>query len=169
MPRFCRDAVNVRSRLRSLGDWRETMVSVEDPKAGKRGVVGGWLGFLLLLMMFLGGPFALAAEVQHTAVTDEMLLNAQANTKDWLTYGKDYSNTRYVTSKQINAQNVRTLVPSWVYQTGGPIGSFETTPLVVNAVMYLTTPFNHVIAVDTRTGKQLWRYEHKISGTPILC
>jgi hypothetical protein len=56
-----------------------------------------------------------------------------------------------------------------VYQTGGPIGSFETTPLVVDGVMYLTTPFNHAIALDARTGKQLWRYEHKSGGSPIIC
>jgi glucose dehydrogenase len=145
------------------------MVNVEDPTGGKRGVVAGWLGFLLLLTLFLDGPFALAADVEHTAVTDEMLLNTQADAKNWLTYGKNYSNTRYVTSKQINAQNVRTLVPRWVYQTGGPISSFETTPLVVDGVIYLTTPFNHAIAVDARTGQQLWRYEHKMSHTPIFC
>jgi len=107
---FCRKAVNVGIRLRSLGDWGETMVNVEDPTGGKRGVVAGWLGFLLLLTLFLDGPFALAADVEHTAVTDEMLLNTQADAKNWLTYGKNYSNTRYVISKQINVQNVRILV-----------------------------------------------------------
>ena len=165
----CRNAVNVGIRLRSLGDWGETMVNGDDPKGGKRGVVAGWLGFLLLLILLLNVSFILAAEVQHTAVTDKMLLNTQADAKNWLTYGKHYSNTRYVTSKQINAQNVHTLVPRWVYQTGGPIGSFETTPLVVDGVMYLTTPFNHAIAVDVRTGKELWRYEHKMGVTPALC
>ena len=145
------------------------MVNADDLKGGKKGLIAGWVGFLLMLTLFLGGSFALAGDVQHTAVTDEMLLNAQAATKNWLTYGKNYSNTRYVASKQINAQNVHTLVPRWVYQTGGPIGSFETTPLVVDGVMYLTTPFNHAIAVDTRTGKQLWRYEHKMAANPIIC
>src|SRR2546430_10765065 len=43
-------------------------------------------------------------------------------------YGKDYGNTRYTRSKKITSQNVGALVPRWVYQTGGPIGSFETTP-----------------------------------------
>ena len=145
------------------------MVTVDSPKGGTRGLIAGWVGFLLLLTLFLGGSFALAGEVQHTAVTDDMLLNAEAATKNWLTYGQNYSNTRYVRSKQINAQNAHTLVPRWVYQTGGPIGSFETTPLVVDGVMYLSTPFNHAIAVDTRTGRQLWRYEHKMAATPIIC
>src|SRR5256712_11081258 len=110
-----------------------------------------------------------APSVSHTAVTDQMLSNAAADAKNWLSYGKDYSNTRYASSRKITTQNVGTLIPRWVYQTGGPIGSFETTPLVVDGVMYLTTPFNHAIALDARTGKQLWRYEHKQSGTPIIC
>ena len=125
----------------------------DTPKDGTKGLIAGWVGFLLLFTLFLAGPLALAAEFKHITVTDEMLLKAQTDSRNWLTYGKNYSNTRYVRSKQINSQNVHTLVPRWVYQTGGPIGSFETTPLVVDGVMYLTTPFNHAIAVDTRTGK----------------
>src|SRR5262249_27233242 len=118
------------------------------------------LGVLLLLL--IASPAL--AQVNHTEVTDQMLLGAKDDAKNWLTYGKDYSNTRYVTSTQINAQNVGSLVPRWVYQTSGPIGSFETTPLVVDGGMYLTTPYNHAIAVDARTGQQLWRYEHKLTG-----
>src|SRR3989454_2890024 len=110
-----------------------------------------------------------APPVSHTAVTDQMLSNAAADSKNWLSYGKDYSNTRYASSRKITTQNVGTLVPRWVYQTGGPIGSFETTPLVVDGVMYLTTPFNHAIALDARTGRQVWRYEHKQSSNPIIC
>src|SRR5438093_1546587 len=107
--------------------------------------------------------------VSHTSVTDRMLTNAAADARNWSSYGKDYSNTRYTSSKQIDTQNVGALVPRWVYQTGGPIGSFETTPLVVDGVMYLTTPFNHAIALDARTGRQVWRYEHKQGSNPIIC
>ncbi|MBI4591281.1 MAG: PQQ-dependent dehydrogenase, methanol/ethanol family [Candidatus Rokubacteria bacterium] len=122
----------------------------------------------VLFLLSPGGVPALA-QVTHTPVSEQMLMNAAADGKNWLTYGKNYANTRYSPSRQINAQNASLLVPRWVYQTGGPIGSFETTPLVVNGIMYLTTPFNHAIAVDAKTGKQLWRYEHKIAGTPIIC
>lgn len=137
---------------------------------GRSGLLRLFPGFCLAALLVLpmaAGPAL--AQVTHTTVTDQMLLNARADAKNWLTYGKDYSNTRYVTSKQITAQNVATLVPRWVYQTSGPIGSFETTPLVVDGAMYLTTPFSHAIAVDARTGKQLWRYEHKMTATPIIC
>src|SRR5438034_6307833 len=125
-----------------------------------------WVAVTLLVAAGVVPAQAQRAPVTHTEVTDQMLANAPADAKNWLSYGKDYSNTRYTTSKKINAQNIGTLVPRWVYQTGGPIGSFETTPLVVDGVMYLTTPFNHAMALDARTGKQLWRYEHKQGADP---
>jgi len=128
-----------------------------------------WVAVTLLVAAGVVPAQAQRAPVTHTEVTDQMLANAPADAKNWLSYGKDYSNTRYTTSKKVNAQNVGTLVPRWVYQTGGPIGSFETTPLVVDGVMYLTTPFNHAMALDARTGKQLWRYEHKQGADPIIC
>ncbi|HZN92274.1 MAG TPA: PQQ-dependent dehydrogenase, methanol/ethanol family, partial [Myxococcales bacterium] len=74
-------------------------------------------------------------------MTSDQLLKAAGDAKNWLTYGKDYSNRRWVSSTQISAANVGALVPRWVYQTGGPIGSFQATPLVVDGVMYVTTPF----------------------------
>ncbi len=132
-------------------------------------VPDGLFACLVVFLVLAVGAVPALAQVTHTAVTQQMLLNASGDAANWLTYGKDYSNTRYSSSKQITAQNVSSLVPRWVFQTSGPVNSFETTPLVVNGIMYLTTPYNHVIAVNARTGKQLWRYEHKISGTPILC
>src|SRR2546428_2495879 len=84
-----------------------------------------------------------APSVSHTAVTDQMLVNAHADAKNWLSYGKDYSNTRYTSSKKINTQNVGTMVPRWVYQTGGPIGSFQTTPPAVARVSHHLEPVNH--------------------------
>jgi PQQ-dependent dehydrogenase (methanol/ethanol family) len=107
-----------------------------------------------------------------TTVTSEMLLNAQAS-GDWLMYGGNYWNNRYSPLNQINAANVRNLVPRMVFQTGvEKLGSFETTPIVVNGVMYITTPAtpnNIVIAIDLRTQKTLWRYEHKNAAVTTAC
>ncbi len=56
-----------------------------------------------------------------------------------------------------------------VFQTGiSKLGSFENTPIVVGNMMYVTTPYNTAIAYDLDTGKQVWRYEHKL-GTTIYC
>jgi PQQ-dependent dehydrogenase (methanol/ethanol family) len=93
-------------------------------------------------------------------------LSAQAN---WTTYGGNDWNQRYSTLTQLNTVNVRTLVPRMVFQTGiSRLGSFENTPIVVDNMMYVTTPYNTAIAYDLNTGKQVWRYEHKL-GTTIFC
>ncbi|HUO52318.1 MAG TPA: PQQ-binding-like beta-propeller repeat protein, partial [Gemmatimonadaceae bacterium] len=106
-----------------------------------------------------------------TSVTNDMLLNARKNETNWLTYGRDYTNQRWSPLEQIGRENVRSLRMAWMVQTGIPrLGSFETSPIVVDGVMYLTTPYNTAIAVDARTGRQLWRYEHKPSiASPIYC
>ena len=86
---------------------------------------------------------------------------------DWTVYGGDLANTRYAASDQINASNVQDLRLKWIFQTG-IIGSFQATPIVEDGVMYVTTPYNHVFAVDASTGRELWHYEHKL-GTTIFC
>jgi alcohol dehydrogenase (cytochrome c) len=107
------------------------------------------------------------AEPQFTSVTDEMLLAAGTDGKNWITYGGAYNNQRFSPLKAVNRDNVVNLVPRWIFQTG-VLGSFENTPLVLDGVMYVTTPFSNVIAVNSRTGKEIWRYNHK-AGTTIFC
>jgi glucose dehydrogenase len=82
------------------------------------------------------------------------------NTEDWPSYGRDLNSQRFSPATQINTQNVKNLVEAWVYNSG-VVGSFQTTPIVQNGVMYLSLPFNHVVALDAKTGKELWRYEHQ--------
>jgi alcohol dehydrogenase (cytochrome c) len=110
-------------------------------------------------------------EPTFTSVTDDMLKNARADGKNWAIYGRDYTNQRYSPLAQITSANVASLRMAWMYQTGiSRLGSFETSPVVVDGVMYLTTPYNTAMAVDARTGQQIWRYEHKPSITaPIYC
>lgn len=130
-------------------------------------VCGLLVGLAVLLGPSAAPPPVLAAEVKHTVVTDAMLLNAAKDTRNWLIYGRDYTNQRYSPLSQISIRNVGSMVPRWVFQTG-VIGSFQTVPIVINGVMYLTTPYNHAIAVDASTGRELWRYQHKL-GTQIFC
>jgi alcohol dehydrogenase (cytochrome c) len=110
-------------------------------------------------------------EPTFTNVTDDMLKNARTDGKNWAIYGRDYTNQRYSPLAQINSGNVGSLRMSWMYQTGiSRLGSFENSPTVVDGVMYVTTPYNTAMAVDARTGQQIWRYEHKPSITaPIYC
>lgn len=110
-------------------------------------------------------------EPTFTNVTDDMLKNARADGKNWAIYGHDYTNQRYSPLAQITTANVGSLKMSWMFQTGiSRLGSFENSPVIVDGVMYVTTPYNTAIAVNARTGQQIWRYEHKPSITaPIYC
>ncbi len=100
----------------------------------------------------------------HTSVTNDMLLQAQQS-GDWLMYGGNYWNNRYSPLTTLNTANVKNLVPRMVFQTGTEkLGSLETTPVVVNGVIYITSsvaPNNTMRAYSLRTGKMLWQYEHK--------
>ena len=89
---------------------------------------------------------------------------------DWPTYGGNDWNQRWSTLKQINTSNVNRLVPRMVFQTNvSKLGSFETTPIVIGGMMYVTTAYNEAtIAYDLATREQVWRYEHKL-GTTITC
>ena len=88
---------------------------------------------------------------------------------DWTTYGGSQWNQRYSGLSEINTGNVARMVPRGMLQTGiAKLGSFENTPVIVGNRAYVTTPYNTAIAYDLDTGKQLWRYEHKL-GTTIAC
>src|SRR5207244_54285 len=108
----------------------------------------------------------------HSVVTNDMLLQA-AGSGNWLMYGHNYWNNRYSPLKTINTTNVRRLVARAVYTHGSTtLGSFETTPIVVNGTMYITspaTPNNIVRAFDLRTQKMLWQYEHKNASVSTAC
>ena len=113
--------------------------------------------------MFRNARWCLALALVGAVATEGM---AQAN---WTTYGGNDWNQRYSTLAQINTTNVKNLVPRMVFQTGiGRLGSFENTPIVVDNMMYVTTPYNTAMAYDLSTGKEVWRYEHKL-GTTIYC
>ncbi|OIQ89722.1 quinohemoprotein ethanol dehydrogenase type-1 precursor [mine drainage metagenome] len=89
-------------------------------------------------------------------------------TTEWPSYGKDYSNQRYSPLTQINRDNVARLQPAWTFHSGVK-ATFQATPIVVGGVMYLSLPFNHVVALDAKTGRQLWRYEHHLRPDWRLC
>ncbi|MGH7487409.1 MAG: PQQ-binding-like beta-propeller repeat protein, partial [bacterium] len=101
-------------------------------------------------------------------LTGALASNLAAQT-GWTTYGGNDWNQRYSTLTTINATNVKSLVTRMVFQTGiSKLGSFENTPIVTGNMMYVTTPYNTLIAYNLDTGKQVWRYEHKL-GTTIIC
>jgi len=106
-----------------------------------------------------------------TSVTEAMLLGAGSDTSsanDWLIYGGAYNNQRYSLLTQVDTQNVKDLALAWTYKTGVQL-SFETTPVVVDGVMYMTTAGSKVIALNAATGEQIWRYEPALTTTILCC
>ena len=120
-----------------------------------------------LLALAVAAPL-LGGSLAASPIDDARLLAADSDAADWLLPGRDYANQRFSPLDGINATNVKRLVPKWIYQTG-TAATFQTTPLVSDGVMYLSAPFSHVMAVDARTGREIWRYEHKAKTKKLCC
>ena len=101
-------------------------------------------------------------------VTPERLLDAAQEPQNWLTYSGTYSSERHSTLSQITRDNVSDLEMKWVFQSRTS-HAFQATPLVVDGVMYLTQPPNDVVALDARTGRVFWVYEHAPSPNARPC
>jgi alcohol dehydrogenase (cytochrome c) len=102
------------------------------------------------------------------SVTQDLLNRAATDGNNFLHTNHNYGQTRYVPNKQINASNVGKLRPAWIFQTEIR-DSFETSPIINNGIMYFTTSFNHVYAVDARTGEELWHFKHKMGPVTVYC
>lgn len=82
---------------------------------------------------------------------------AAGDAESWLSYGRDYSGTRFVPEDQINRGNVERLRVEWIHQNGWS-GSTQATPIVHDGVMYLTGTGNAAAALDLRSGRPLWTH-----------
>jgi PQQ-dependent dehydrogenase (methanol/ethanol family) len=101
-------------------------------------------------------------------VSQSALNDAASNTSDWLHPNGNYAQTRFSQNDQINTANVANLRPAFVFQTA-VLESMETAPIVVGGVMYLTTSYDHVYAIDAVTGQEYWHYAHKMGPTTTFC
>jgi len=101
-------------------------------------------------------------------VTQDLLNRAGGDGNNFLHTNGDYSQSRFFPNKQINVSNVSKLRPAWVFQTEVK-DTMETSPIVVNGVMYVTTAFDHVYALDARTGEELWHYKQKLGPITTYC
>ena len=96
------------------------------------------------------------------------LSGCQKVNEDWSSYGKNLENQRYSKLRQINEENVKDLKLDWQYQTGIK-ATFQATPIVYQGVMYISLPYNHVLAINAKTGKEIWRYEHERNPEWKMC
>ncbi|CAA2142285.1 Quinoprotein ethanol dehydrogenase [Hyphomicrobium sp. ghe19] len=134
---------------------------------------------LTTLLAFSALP-ASAQEIEHhknekakpaapaPTVTQEMLTKAGSDAKQFLHTNANYEQTRFYPGKQINASNVSKLRPAWIFQLDVR-ESLETSPIIVGEVMYVTTSFDHVYALNAKTGEEYWHYKHKMGPITTYC
>jgi alcohol dehydrogenase (cytochrome c) len=120
------------------------------------------IGTFLLLTAALFAPNACGQ------VAFERLLNSSKEPQNWLTYSGDYAGQRFSLLDQVDTTTARSLVVKWVYQTGAT-GKFETTPLVVDGILYATGQDDRAFALDARTGRPIWLYQRQLPSDIRPC
>jgi len=115
-----------------------------------------WAGIVVAGLVGYVAAAALQAQQAPPKVTDATLLKPADG--DWVGYGRDYAETHHSPLKQIDQSNVSTLAEAWSVEVGSD-GKLETTPLVFNGVLYGTSTWSQVYAIDLRTKKVKWQYD----------
>jgi alcohol dehydrogenase (cytochrome c) len=111
---------------------------------------------LLLVISFVVTPAFVGAQVPY-----KRIVNTASEPGNWLTYSGNYQAHRFSQLREITPQNVSRLRPAWVYQTTAR-SRFETSPIVVDGIMYVTEPPTKIAALDIRTGRSLWTWQRKM-------
>ncbi len=103
-------------------------------------------------------------------VSSEQIAEADRSPGQWLSYSGSLNGWRYSPLTEITSANVSQLRVRWVHQSVTSELKFESTPLVVNDTIFVTEPPATVVALDARTGGEIWRYQRIIpAGLPICC
>ena len=135
-------------------------------------------GVALAALLALGASWATGARADEvnrgtlygnmTTATQDLLNHAGQDANNFLMTNGDYTQKRYFPNRQINTMNVRHLHPAWIFQTEVK-ETQETSPIVIDGVMYVTTAFDHVYALDARTGAELWHYKQPLGPITTYC
>lgn len=98
-----------------------------------------------------------------TKVDGARIIGADQEPGNWLSYGRTYDEQRFSPLTDINDQNAGELGFAWSYDTG-TVRGLETTPIVVDGVMYATGSWSKVYALDGKTGEEIWSYDPEVPG-----
>ena len=139
------------------------------------------LGCVSLAALALGATAALATDeikggaaagaamtATPTPVSQAMHDNAGKDGQNFLQTNGNYWQSRFYPAGQINARNVSHLHVAWIFQTD-VMDTMETSPIIADGVMYVSTAFDHVYALDAKTGQQIWEYKHKMGPITTYC
>ena len=123
-----------------------------------------FLRTLVLVVLTTEIQPSVLAQNTESGVTYEDILNGLSEPSKWLTYSGDYTGQRHSPLTMITPENVQDLVPIWTFQTGTMTRGrgFETTPLVLDGVLYVTGSNNFAWALDARTGRPFWQYRRNL-------
>ncbi len=122
----------------------------------------------LTLMVLACMTTLLMQHATFAQVTYDRILNAAEEPENWLTYNGDYSSQRHSTLDQITPANVDDLEVKWTLQNQ-VFGAWQTNPIVVDGIMYITQRPNDVMAVDAVTGRVFWMYRHTNAENSRVC
>lgn len=132
---------------------------------GKAPVICGALAIFSLLLTEARVLLARAAqESANSSPANSSDDNLSEENRDWPAYGGSPEDTHYSSLEQINRANVKELKVAWSFDTGES-GGLETTPIIVDGILYGITPTQKVFALDAATGKLLWRFDSGTKGT----
>src|SRR5712672_835026 len=109
-----------------------------------------------------------SGQAMVSPMTQDRLNAADKNANGFLLTNGNYAQTRFHPARQIGRDNVKNLHVAWIFQTEVK-ESLETSPIVVDGVMYVTTSFSHVYALDAKTGAEIWHYKHKMGPVTTYC
>src|SRR5688572_5667831 len=110
-----------------------------------------------------GGVQAAGAAVA-ARVDDARIRNADREPGNWMSYGRTYDEQRYSPLDRIGPSNVAKLGLAWHYDLDTAARAQESTPLVIDGVMYVTSAWSKIFALDAATGRELWRYDPRVPG-----
>ncbi|MDX1404345.1 MAG: PQQ-dependent dehydrogenase, methanol/ethanol family [Woeseiaceae bacterium] len=109
-----------------------------------------------------GSQATATARISGAAAVDaERLGNAGADPDNWMTHGRTYAEDRFSPLTQINADNVESLGLAWYFESDSAVGT-QATPLVADGIMYTTSTWNVLHAIDAATGEEIWRYDPQL-------
>ncbi|RVT49812.1 PQQ-dependent methanol/ethanol family dehydrogenase [Rubrivivax albus] len=121
-----------------------------------------------LLSLLVGA--ALTSLGAQAAVTDAMIENDAKTPGDVLSWGIGQQGQRYSPLKQINAGTIGKLVPAWSFSFGGEKQrGQESQPLIHDGIMFVTGSYSRIFALDAKTGRKLWKYEHRLPDGIMPC